>query len=136
MPLWKRFGIHTSAQGSQGNVRKQSRKMQETTFAARAKQPSKSLHTGCCDLLWHLKTHARLHVISCDSDSCHVTRVIHMAHVTRMFHGCLPSCRRAVSPSCHDFRNAWESSEAKSDLRIRSSASCFHRWCCTKLDNE
>ena len=26
MPLWKRFGIHTSAQGSQGNVRKQSRK--------------------------------------------------------------------------------------------------------------
>lgn len=99
MPLWKRFGIHTSAQGSQGNVRKQSRKMQETTFAARAKQPSKSLHTGCCDLLWHLKTHARLHVISCDSDSCHVTRVIHMAHVTRMFHGCLPSCRLAVSPS-------------------------------------
>ena len=31
----------------------------------RAKQPSKSLHTGRCDLLWHLKTHARLHVISC-----------------------------------------------------------------------
>ena len=28
----------------------------------------------------------------------------------------------AVSPSCRVFRNAWKSSKAKSDLRIRSSA--------------
>ena len=52
MPLWKRFGIHTSAQGSQGNVRKQSRKMQETTFAEPNSQVNHSTLAAviCCDI--------------------------------------------------------------------------------------